>query len=123
MSEQVREQSPSERKIVSDDLAGRLDAEAAALVGSMAAGLDVRRVALAYVHWCVHLGMTPGKAAQLVELWLRQNAQLGAFALKSTLQKDVPRVIEPGADDRRFADAGWRQPPFSILEQCYLPQR
>lgn len=123
MSEQAKEQTASSRKLVSDDLAERLDAEAAALLGGVTKGLDARRVALAYVHWCVHLGMAPGKAAQLVELWLRQNARLSAFALKSTLQKDVPRLIEPDADDRRFTDDGWRQPPFSILEQCHLLRR
>lgn len=123
MSDQAGKQTTTGHQLVSDELARRLDAETAAFLGGMAKGLDVRRVALAYVHWCVHLGMAPGKAAQLGELWLRQNAQLGAFALKSTLHKDVPRVIEPEAGDRRFADKAWRQPPFSILEQGYLLRR
>lgn len=123
MPGQTVEQAVSDKKLISDSLAERVDTEVAALMGGMTKGLDVRRVALAYVHWCVHLGMTPGKATQLAELWLRQNARLGSFALRSALGKDVPRVIEPDADDRRFTDEGWRRPPFSVLEQCYLLQR
>lgn len=111
------------RMFISDALAERLDREAAAQLGRMAKGLDVRRIALAYVHWWVHLGMAPGKAAQLAELWVRQYTQLGDFAVRSLLQNDAARAIEPEPGDRRFTDEGWRRLPFSLIEQHYLLQR
>src|SRR5699024_2290202 len=115
MSSQAVEHTVEDKKLISDALAERLDAEAAAMMGGLAKGLDMRRVALAYMHWCVHLGTAPGKAAQLVELGVRQNAQLCAFAVKSLWDKETPRVIEPDAGDRRFSDDGWRRAPFSVL--------
>src|SRR5699024_242292 len=123
MSSQAVAQTAEDKTLISDALAERLDAEAAAMMGSLSQGLDMRGVAMAYMHGCVHLGMAPGKAAQLVELGVRQNAQLCAFTLKSLLDKETPRVIEPDAGDRRFNDEGWRRVPFSILEQWYLLQR
>lgn len=120
----VSDQPASCNSLISDALADRLDREAAAQWGRTAKGLDVRRIALAYVHWWTHLGMAPGKTAQLSELWFKQYAQLGNFALQSLLQKEeAPRAIEPDPGDRRFADAGWRQLPFSLIEQYYLLRR
>lgn len=117
------ERSASGRNLISDRFAERLDREAAARLARMSGGLDVRRVALAYIHWSVHLGMSPGKAAQLLELYVRQNARLGGFALKSLLNRAPGRAIEPDAGDTRFADDGWRKLPFSMLEQYYLLRR
>lgn len=113
----------SRETLISDELAQYIDRQAAAQFGRLAKGLDVRRVALAYVHWWVHLGMAPGKAAQLAELYLRQNAKLGGFAIRSLWQKEAHRAIEPDPGDKRFADEGWRQLPFSLLEQYYLLRR
>ncbi|HET7313953.1 alpha/beta fold hydrolase [Salinisphaera sp.] len=108
---------------ISDAVAEQLDRETAARWGQIARGLDVRRIALAYVHWLTHMGMAPGKVAQLSELWFRQYAQLGGFAMRSLLHTEAARAIEPDPDDRRFTDAGWRQLPFSLIEQHYLLRR
>lgn len=122
-SDQENDVAKTENKLISDALAERIDREAAAQLGRIAKGLDVRRIALAYMHWAVHLGMAPGKTAQLFELWMRQNAALGNFALRSALQDEADRAIEPDPSDRRFTDKGWRKLPFSLFEQYYLLRR
>lgn len=122
-SENTNDRPASSSGLISDALAEWLDRETAARWGQIAKGLDMRRVALAYVHWWVHLGTAPGKLAQLSELGARQYAQLGCFAVRSLLQKEATRAIEPDPGDRRFTDAGWRQPPFSLFEQYYLLRR
>lgn len=109
--------------LVRDSLAEQIDSKTATQYAKMTHGLDLQRVALAYFDWATHLGMAPGKMAQLAELWTHQNIQLGCFALRCMLHTDPERAIEPEPQDRRFSDAGWRQLPFSLFEQYYLMRR
>lgn len=109
--------------LISDSLAAQIDEKTAAQYARMTHGLDLQRIALAYFDWAAHLGMAPGKMAQLAELWTRQNIQLSCFALRCVLRADPERAIEPEPQDRRFSDAGWRHLPFSLFEQYYLMRR
>jgi polyhydroxyalkanoate synthase len=123
ISESETASSTFGQPLISDALAERIDHEVAAQCGKLAKGMDVRRVALAYVHWWAHLSTAPGKTAQLSELWFRQNLQLGNLALCSLMQPESGRAIEPDLGDKRFTDAGWRRPPFSFIEQYFLLRR
>jgi polyhydroxyalkanoate synthase len=119
----TNESSALSNSFITDEIAERIDREAAAQFGQLAKGLDLRRITLAYVHWLTHLGMAPGRSAQLAELGARQYAQFARFTLRSLAQKAPERAIEPEPGDKRFADPGWRRLPFSFFEQSYLLQR
>ena len=114
------EQEHSASRLIGDELARRLDRATAATLTRATGGLSLPRILLAYVDWLLHLGMAPGKVAQLTELRARQLAGLGVFALRGGKGE---RRIEPEPGDRRFNDAGWRRWPFALLEQDFLLRR
>ncbi len=71
----------------------------------------------AYADWAVHLAMSPGKQAHLVQKALR----LAAYAQNCARQGlSAPNCIEPLTQDRRFAEPGWQQFPFNLLQQSFL---
>ena len=92
---------------ISDELASRLDYQAAAAIARASQGLALPEIVLAYVDWLLHLGMAPGKVAQLAELWVRQYVRLAGFAVRSTVRRDARRAVEPEPADARFSDDGW----------------
>lgn len=71
----------------------------------------------AYVDWATHLALSPAKQAELAELALRLGwrwwQQLGRGP-------GHPWCIEPLPQDKRFADAAWRRPPYAWLAQALL---
>ncbi|MDT0618129.1 alpha/beta fold hydrolase [Salinisphaera sp. P385] len=106
---------------LSDRIAERIDRAAGAAVARASAGLPLPRILLAYADWAMHLGLSPGKVGQLVEAWARQYRRMGRFTLNTMIRgPSAPREVEPEAGDRRFADEGWRNPPFALLEQAFL---
>ncbi|MDN5939846.1 MAG: alpha/beta fold hydrolase, partial [Salinisphaera sp.] len=95
----------------------------AAAVARASNGLPLARILLAYADWLIHLGMAPGKVAQLAELAARQRLGTARFALGQFGDTPPQRVVEPEPGDRRFNDEGWRKPPFSLIEQDFLARR
>ena len=80
-------------------------------------------VPLAYLDWLTHLGFAPGRQAMLTEKAVRGAYELWLYSLRSALDRDTPRLGEPGPDDYRFRAESWNAWPFSVLAQSYLLTR
>ncbi|HXZ00322.1 MAG TPA: alpha/beta fold hydrolase [Stellaceae bacterium] len=74
----------------------------------------------AFADWAAHLANAPGKQLALVEQAAREGARLAGYVRQRALGGDPPACIEPSPHDRRFSDAGWRQPPFDAACQAFL---
>jgi polyhydroxyalkanoate synthase subunit PhaC len=83
-------------------------------------GISPAVLAMAYLDWLMHLGLAPGKQAQLSEKAVRKLVRLGLYAYKSQQDPDTPPCIEPLPQDRRFAAEGWQQWPYNLIYQSFL---
>lgn len=86
-------------------------------------GISPASLALAYFDWAVHLSVSPGKWARLVEKTVRKSARLVNYiprAFSGTAQ--IP-CIEPLAQDRRFREDAWQHWPFNFYSQAFLLQQ
>jgi len=75
---------------------------------------------LAFSDWAVQFLNAPGKQQQLAEKALRKALRLMLYQAQRLNHPDCAPCIEPLAQDRRFADPAWRQPPFDTLYQSFL---
>lgn len=91
-----------------------------AQLGRLTFGLSPAALMLTYLDWYVHLMISPGKQAQLLEKSRRKAARFSLYALKSAIKPDTPPVIEPLAQDRRFRDPAWGRWPFNLVYQGFL---
>ena len=70
----------------------------------------------------MHLATAPGKQIALAQLAATQAQALGQY-MRERLQA-VPgheqNLVEPPAQDRRFADPAWRKWPFCLWQQSFL---
>ena len=90
-------------------LDGRLHAAEAKASG----GLSPIAQGLALFDWGVHLANAPFRRAELAA----EAGQVWALALDAALGG---QVIAPKADDHRFLDPAWNEPPFSFYKQAFL---
>lgn len=84
------------------DAAAALDRSTRAALGAAAGGLSPVSLGLAWADWCWHLAMAPGTASRL--------AARGGVLAWQAMQQAVGGHPPP---ERRYADAGWSQWPFS----------
>ena len=66
------------------------------------AGTSPAVLAMAYLDWLMHLGLSPGKQALLNEKAVRKMVRLALYAFKASQNPDIPPSIEPFAQDHRF---------------------
>lgn len=90
--------------------ARNLDAAAHLAAARITGGLSPVSLALAGMDWWMHLGGSPGKCAELGVAAVQEGAALFADMLSG----------ETETTDRRFADAGWKQPPYRQLAATHL---
>ncbi|WP_119420465.1 alpha/beta fold hydrolase [Desertibaculum subflavum] len=109
----------------SDDLeAGHhspIDRITRAGIGRLTNGLSPAALAMAWLDWAYHLGTSPGKQAWLVEKAARKWTRYADFLVHcASAPASAHSCIEPLPQDRRFADPGWRAPPFNAIYQAFL---
>ena len=109
-----------ERRLVSDELAAKLDRTAMATLAQLTAGLAMPHLGLAYADWLMHMSVSPGKAAQLAEDYLSLNRAFLDYAMRSLGGGNARPAIEPRPGDRRFNDAAWKTWPFNWMAQGFL---
>ena len=98
-----------------------VDRASHAAAARLTAGLSPAALTLAALDWSLHLASSPGKTMSLVESAWRKQAEFGRFALGCALgRSDQQACIEPAPQDRRFASADWRAPPYSLAAQAFL---
>ena len=83
-------------------------------------GISPAVLAMAYLDWLMHLGLSPGKQALLNEKAIRKMVRLALYAFKSSQNPDTPPCIEPLPQDHRFDGEGWRQWPYNLIYQSFL---
>ena len=91
-----------------------------AAVGRMTHGISPIVLARAYVDWLVHLGLSPGKQAQLVDKAARKALRVAIYAARAARDPATPPCIQPLPQDHRFDHPAWRQPPFQLIQQSFL---
>ena len=97
-----------------------------ATIARMTGGLSPAALAIAYWDWAAHLGLSPGKQMQLLgkaaRLWNRLAWQ-NVLERSPLEQFAIEPCIEPLHQDKRFADAVWKQWPHSLVYQSFLLQQ
>ncbi|QGZ37922.1 polyhydroxyalkanoate synthase [Pseudoduganella flava] len=95
-----------------------------AILARMTNSVSPAALATAWFDWASHLLLAPSKQQELfvqgttsVVSWLRYAAE----AVQPHC--DPCQVIEPLAQDRRFADPGWQRWPYNVLSQGFLLQQ
>ena len=91
-----------------------------AAIGRLSHGVSPIVLARAYVDWLVHLGLSPGKQAQLLDKAARKALRFAIYAARSAGDPASPFCIQPLPQDHRFDHPGWRQPPFNLIQQSFL---
>jgi polyhydroxyalkanoate synthase len=77
-------------------------------------------LAVAFFDWAAHLANAPAKQLALIEQAARDGVRLAGYLQRRALGLDAPACIQAPPQDRRFSDAGWRQPPFDGTHQAFL---
>ncbi|MCB1823540.1 MAG: polyhydroxyalkanoic acid synthase [Candidatus Competibacteraceae bacterium] len=85
-------------------------------------GLSPTVLAMAYLDWLMHLGLSPGKQALLNEKAVRKMVRLALYAFKVSQNPkiEIPPSIKPLPQDHRFDDESWRQWPYNLISQSFL---
>ena len=91
-----------------------------ALIGRATHGISPAALSLAWLGWLIHLGMSPGKAAELVQKAVRKSTRFGLYAMRWMSDPKTLPCIEPLPQDRRFAGEAWQQPPYHFIYQSFL---
>jgi polyhydroxyalkanoate synthase len=92
-----------------------------AMLARMTNGLSPAALAAVWADWAVHLTLAPGKRSKLFEKAMRKNLRFQKYALECAASGGkAPCCIEPLAQDRRFSDEAWQQPPYNLFYQGFL---
>lgn len=102
------------------DAVDTLDRALHANLARLTLGISPVVLAMAFLDWLVHLGISPGKQAQLSEKAVRKVVRLGRYAAKCAVNPHTPACIEPLPQDRRFTSEAWQQWPFNLMYQSFL---
>ena len=116
----ARDSSLTRDSYAATALADVLDRSLHAATARFTAGLSPIAIADAYLDWASHLAFAPGKRSQLAEKAAKKTLRFATYAARRALEKDVEPCIAPLPQDRRFVDAGWREPPFDQIYQAFL---
>ncbi|MDZ7852838.1 MAG: alpha/beta fold hydrolase [Halomonas sp.] len=102
------------------DLFATTDRMAHASLGKLTGGVSPIAIMQAFSDWALHLGISPGKQAQLVEEMGREIGHLWGFLPRSTDDANCPPCIEPLPDDDRFEGEAWQKWPYNVFAQSFL---
>jgi polyhydroxyalkanoate synthase subunit PhaC len=97
-----------------------LDRSLHAATARFTGGISPMAMLGAYADWASHLTFSPGKRALLAEKAIKKTLRFSNYAARHIGRTDIEPCINPLPQDRRFADAGWRQWPFSLIYQSFL---
>jgi polyhydroxyalkanoate synthase len=109
-----------ERSLLGAHIPETIDRMVNANLARGTAGISPAVLAMAYLDWLMHLGLSPGKQALLNEKAVRKVARLALYAWRFSQNRDTPPCIEPLPQDHRFAAESWRQWPYNLIYQSFL---
>jgi polyhydroxyalkanoate synthase len=93
--------------------AGGLDRPLHAAMARATSGIAPAAVNLAYADWLQQYLLSPDKQIELFAQSMRNRQTLFALGAQAALGPAAPAVVEPAAQDKRFADPAWRSRPFN----------
>ena len=97
-----------------------LDRLAHAWLGRLTLGVSPASLMSAYFDWFVHMAISPGTQAQLVEKAVREALQFTLHFYGATLNTARKPYIEVPPEDHRFSAPEWQRWPFNFLCQSFL---
>lgn len=109
-----------ERTFLGTHIPETIDRMVSANLARGTGGISPAVLAMAYLDWLMHLGLSPGKQALLNEKAVRKMVRLTLYAIKSNQNPDTPPCIEPLPQDHRFDGEGWKQWPYNLIYQSFL---
>lgn len=89
-----------------------LDRLTHASIAKVTSGVSPSVLGEAWMDWAVHLAVSPGKQAHLMDQALRN--------LQSLWSQSMGLTQPEGSDDRRFTGEGWQKYPYNVLAQSHL---
>ena len=108
------------RSLISPIVSRLWDRVVHASMGRLTLGISPAVVALAYLDWIVHLGISPGKQARLAEKALRKALRISLYSAQRLANTDAPPCIQPLPQDNRFNSPAWHEWPFDLYYQSFL---
>jgi polyhydroxyalkanoate synthase len=112
--------APAEPVDVNETRADALDRLTHAWQARFTASISPAALCLAFTDWAMQFVNSPGKQQLLAEKAARKWLRLALYQAQRLREPDCAPCIEPLAQDRRFADPAWRQPPFDVIYQSFL---
>jgi len=97
-----------------------LDRLTHAWLGRLTLGVSPASLMSAYFDWLVHLAISPGTQAQLLEKAVREFLQFTLHSCQPTLNTAPKPYIEVPPQDHRFSAPEWQRWPFNFLCQSFL---
>ena len=91
-----------------------------AVTGRFTKGVSPAALSYSFMDWCIHLSISPGKQAELLEKAGRKASRLGLYTIHSAVDPKTPCCISPLPQDRRFDGKEWQQWPYNFLYQSFL---
>jgi polyhydroxyalkanoate synthase len=89
-------------------------------LGRLTHGISPMELWRIHVDWLVHLGLSPGKQAQLIDKAARKALRFAIYTARAAKDPKTPPCIQPLPQDHRFDHPAWRQPPFNLIQQSFL---
>ncbi|MEQ8862745.1 MAG: alpha/beta fold hydrolase [Thalassobaculum sp.] len=98
-----------------------IDRQVHASIARLTMGLSPASLAEAFGDWAIHLAISPGKQAQLVQKAVRKAVRLWLHACEcAATGAAAGPCIAPLPQDRRFVGAPWQAAPYSMIYQSFL---
>ena len=89
-------------------------------LGRLTHGLSPIELWRVYVDWLLHLALSPGKQAQLIDKAARKGLRFAIYSARAASNPETPPCIQPLPQDHRFDHPAWRLPPFNLIQQSFL---
>ena len=98
-----------------------IDRQVHASIARLTMGLSPASLAEAFGDWAIHLAISPGKQAQLVQKAVRKAVRLWLHACECAASGTASGpCIAPLPQDRRFVGAPWQAAPYNMIYQSFL---
>jgi polyhydroxyalkanoate synthase len=111
---------PGADPAIPESAAELLDRELHAAIAGLTGGLSPAALSLAWADWLIHLATAPGKQLQLAADASEGIARLARQASQPPQTFKPWALIEPSANDRRFAGEDWALAPYNMMAQGFL---
>jgi polyhydroxyalkanoate synthase len=97
-----------------------IDRQVHAALARATFGISPTSLLEAFGDWAMHLAISPGKQAMLLQKALRKAVRLGNYARECATDPNTSACIDPLAQDKRFSDEAWQRWPYNLIYQSFL---